>query len=112
MWERVPDMSTMDWYDAILYSYQRYLGGRMGWRLPTVEELASLVDPNEGPPTLPKDHPFINVQSSSYWSSTTFAEATTDAWRVDFSNGVVSDGNKSANRYVWCVRGGQGHDAY
>ncbi|MBC8232578.1 DUF1566 domain-containing protein, partial [bacterium] len=64
VWERAPDMSTMDWYDALLYSYQVYLGGRMGWRLPTIEELASLVDPSEGPPTLSKDHPFINVQSS------------------------------------------------
>jgi hypothetical protein len=84
----------------------------MGWRLPTIEELARLVDPSEGPPTLPKDHPFINVQSSDYWSSTTVAEATTDAWRVNFYNGVVSDGNKNGTLYVWCVQGGQGHDGY
>ena len=112
VWERAPDMSTMDWYDALLYSYQVYLGGRMGWRLPTIEELARLVDPSEGPPTLSKDHPFINVQSSDYWSSTTVAEATTDAWRVNFNNGVVSDGNKNGTLYVWCVQGGQGHDGY
>ncbi|MBM3237576.1 DUF1566 domain-containing protein [Candidatus Poribacteria bacterium] len=112
VWEKAPSMNAMDWDSALFESYQYYLGGRKGWRLPTIEELASLVDPNGGPPTLPSGHPFINVQSVPYWSSTTGAGATTDAWCVNFANGDVEDRSKNANQYVWCVRGGQGHDSY
>jgi hypothetical protein len=112
VWQRAPSTGAMTWYDAFLYSYPRYLGGRKGWRLPTEEELASLVDPDEGPPTLPSGHPFINVSPFVYWSSTTRASETTLAWDVDFGSGGVGSGSKTGLKYVWCVRGGQGNDGY
>jgi hypothetical protein len=101
----------MNWYDARNYSYNKYLSGRMGWRLPTIEELASLVDPGEGPPTLPAGHPFINVPSRC-WSSSSYD--STNAWYVNFNEGLVSPHDKFqiGDFYVWCVRGGQGYDAY
>src|SRR4030042_2732805 len=37
--------------------------GRLGWRLPTLWELSSLVDRSHWNPALPGGHPFINVQS-------------------------------------------------
>ena len=65
---------------------------RRGWRLPSVHELASLVDPTNpgGDPDLPAGHPFSNVQSSRYWSATTNADNPTNAWFVGFfiSGGV------------------------
>ena len=45
-----------------------------------------------------------------YWSATTVADDTSVAWCVDFSDGGVGTGVKSANFFVWCVRGGQGVD--
>ncbi len=48
----------------------------------------------------------INVQSSNYWSSTTNANNTTNAWNVNFNNGNVNNNNKTNNKHVWCVRGG------
>ncbi len=111
VWERSPSTTTRDWYSAIYTAYDKYLGGRKGWRLPTIEELASLVDRNEGPPTLPSGHPFA-VQSSDYWSSTTAAADTSYKWLVPFTTGIVRGYTKSTTIYVWCVRGGPGYDAY
>lgn len=46
VWEKSPDTTTRHWANATIYAYQKTVGGRKGWRLPTVEELASLVDSN------------------------------------------------------------------
>ena len=45
--------------------------------------------------------------SSNYWSSTTNANNTNNAWNVNFNNGNVNNNNKNNNNYVRCVRGGK-----
>jgi len=47
------------------------------------------------------------VQSSNYWSSTTNANNTTNAWNVNLNNGNVNNNDKSNTNYVWPVRGGE-----
>jgi hypothetical protein len=111
VWEKSPDTTTRTWADAIVYAYQKTVGGRKGWRLPTVEELASLVDPTQTNPALTSGHPFTNVQSYGYWSSTTYVHVASGAWFVDFYYGGVGGNGKGYNYDVWCVRGGHGHDA-
>jgi Protein of unknown function (DUF1566) len=112
VWERVPGSGTFPWLDAQASCNVKSVGNRKGWRLPTVQELASLVDPSipfPGP-TLPPGNPFQNWQSNVYWSSTTLASDSSQAWFVLFSNGVVYHDFKDILRLVWCVRGGQGVD--
>ena len=53
------------------------------WRLPNVNELISLVDRGRLIPPLPFGHPFTNVRSDPYWSSTTAADSSFYAWYVD-----------------------------
>jgi hypothetical protein len=77
------------------------------WRLPNSNELASLLDKSNYDPALPNGHPFNNVQSYYYWSSTTLASNSANAWFVNVFNGVVNGGNKASIRYVWPVRGGR-----
>lgn len=115
VWEQSPSTGTYtyDWSgsNAAFQCNGMTVGGRKWWRLPTLQELASLVDTSVlGSPKLPSGHPFSNVQSSSYVSTTEFAFATR-VWVVDFSIGNVDPlyGTSSA-LYVWCVRGGQGPD--
>jgi hypothetical protein len=114
VWEKSPDTTPRNWLLAQVHCNQRTVGSRKGWRLPTIQELTSLIDPTVAPPgpTLPSGHPFSNVQSSSYWSATTatFAIGSAFAWEVEFDNGGVGFLGKSSGQVVWCVRGGQGSD--
>jgi hypothetical protein len=77
------------------------------WRLPNVKELLSLIDFGRYAPAFPSGHPFSNVQSSYYWSSTTGADSTNRAWGVGIDYGGVRYYDKpTVNYYVWPVRGG------
>jgi hypothetical protein len=117
VWEQSPETAPnpttgQTWLSAQSSCNTRTVGGRLGWRLPTLQELASLVDPNNpgGDPDLPPGHPFSNVQSSHYWSATTLAGDSASAWDVNFNFGIVTAPAKTSTIHVWCVRGGQGVD--
>ena len=113
VWEKSPSTSTESWENAQFYCNNLAVGNRKGFRLPTLQELASLVyvDTPQPIPTLPSGHPFQNVRSSSgYWSATTLAFSTSSAWAVYFSYGDVGNSSKPDGHFVWCVRGGQGVD--
>ncbi len=122
VWERAPDTIQFEWLQAQALCNLKNVGNRKGWRLPTVQELASLVDPTvpSPGPTLPSGHPFQNIRvtpdpsvspsASAYWSATSSSVDSTAAWDVEFQTGVVANTSKSVFHYVWCVRGGQGVD--
>lgn len=113
VWEQSPETKTVNWSAARFHCTIRKIGGRMGWRLPSVHELASLVDPSVSPgPTLPTGHPFTNVQAAHYWSATSFAGKPSHAWNVGFVMGMVHDIKVADSHNVWCVRGGNNADAY
>ncbi len=79
------------------------------WRLPNVTELESLVDAEHSSPALPEGYYsfFTNVQVN-YWSSSTHAFHTANAWYVNIYFGHVDQIWKTYNyMYVWPVRGGQ-----
>ena len=83
-------------------------GGFSDWRLPTIKELAYIVDysiPYPGP-TINTTY-FPNTAASWYWSSTTYADDTSNAWVMNFLYGYDHDGNKYTGNYVRAVRGGQ-----
>ena len=74
------------------------------WRLPQIKELHSLIDFKNYYPALPTGHPFTNVQSYYYWSSTTFAYNTDFVWSVYMYLGFEDFNEKDVEYYVWCVR--------
>lgn len=110
VWERSPDSTLQDWSLAEYHCNARVVGFRLGWRLPGVQELASLVDPTVADLALPAGHPFSNVQLSAYWSATP-TSGTGAAWVVSFQRAENFASNKGLSHYIWCVRGGQGSDA-
>jgi hypothetical protein len=112
VWEKSPSTESRTWIYSIFHCANLKVGGRKGWHLPTIEQLASLVDTSNTSPTLPSGHPFNNVQAYLYWSATTGALDTNGAWSVDFVGGQVGNDYKGNNYPAWCVRGGQSHDAY
>ena len=107
VWQRATDSTLRNWYDATSYCYGLYLGGRMGWRVPSIEQLTSLVDPSQYP-TLPAGNPFTGSIAAPHWSSTDYIDSG-HAWYVYFSDGHISANAKNydLNVYVRCVRGGQ-----
>ena len=115
IWERSPDSTLRTWFSARFSCNNRSVDGRKGWRLPSVQELASLIDmnvPDAGAPRLPVGHPFLNVMPDLYWSATDFVGSTEPvAWYVFLANGAVSGNSKSFTHRTWCVRGGLGPDA-
>lgn len=78
------------------------------WRLPNIKELQSLIDYGNYNPALPAEYSssFTNVQSASYWSSTTYESHTYDAWSAHMTDGYVHTTIKTLTYYVWPVRGG------
>jgi hypothetical protein len=112
VWEQTPSTTTLDFSSAPFVCNRKTVGNRKGWRVPTIQELASLIDPTvpSPGPTLPDGHPFSDVQSADYWSATSFVAPSELAWIVSFNFGSVDNRNKIGELFVWCVRGGSGLD--
>jgi len=112
VWEKSPQTGGVAWSNARLTCANKAVGGRKGWRLPSLTELASLVDPSvDSPgPTLPSDHPFLKVQSTNYWSASEHAENSTLRLGVGFKDGMALGLNKAFDQRIWCVRGGMNAD--
>jgi hypothetical protein len=81
-----------DTEDFISALNSAHFGGYSDWRLPTVKELASIV--NYGIFYLGIDTGYFpNTAASWYWSSTTYAgfnDGIDSAWSVVFSNGYIN----------------------
>ncbi|HXC66686.1 MAG TPA: DUF1566 domain-containing protein [Nitrospiraceae bacterium] len=113
VWEKTLETIELSWTAARVACADKDVGGRRGWRLPSVIELASLVDPSiRTGPTLPPGHPFTNVEMDAYWSATTIAGNPNSAWLVFFDTGKVLNGFKTIIFHSWCVRGGMNADQY
>lgn len=130
VWQRSPATTTLPWLWASAYCAGQWTGGVLGWRLPRVQELASLTDLSVyamPPPTsstlgmriLSPGHPFLNVLNG-YWTATTFGPIPANAYYVAFERfrtlpNPIQQPNpfnmaKTSAMPVWCVRGGAGGD--
>ncbi|RLA71984.1 MAG: hypothetical protein DRG24_04135 [Epsilonproteobacteria bacterium] len=88
---------------ATTYCFDLNISGLKGWRLPTIEELATLKD--RGRSNLAIDAIFQNSKGDTYWSSTTTISTAYNAFSVRFNNGSDGYSSKDNNNYVRCVKG-------
>ena len=107
-WCRQADVTgePVNWQQA-LASVRQWTSQRtedtLRWRLPTINELASLVDCDCHSPALPPGHPFTGVRVS-YWTSTTSCFETDWAWVLYLDKGACGVGHKHLpSFYVWPV---------
>jgi len=131
VWQRQPWTPLAEselWADAFRGCHALLLGGRMGWRLPAVAELSSLLDPATGQAGefLPSGHPFIGIDSLNvYWTSTTAGAGQRYGFFGGQFIGIGCPGfpacsgsrdyfaqpvNETTAHQTWCVRGGAGTD--
>ena len=117
VWQRTAGDSTRNWFDSQHFDCMiSSTGGRMGWRMPQMHELLSLIAPRtpDGTPMLPPGHPFIINPAGGipfrFWTASTDAKDTNWAFILDLNNPtggfgeVVKTVNDAAR--AWCLRGG------
>ena len=104
-----PGNTAVGWKDGKLKCNASTTGGRRGWRLPSIHELLSLIDPENptGNPDLPSGHPFdfSLAGETVYLSATVDGDNPDNVWEVDFFSTEVKSREKSAPRSYLCVRG-------
>ncbi len=76
------------------------------WRLPSIQELGTLVDASQYDPSA-TEGVFNHISSYFYWSSVATSHSTSYAWYITFSSGSTNYHRKVNSDYVRCVRGGQ-----
>lgn len=97
----------MAWQEALDYvsgMNRERAFGYSDWRMPNRRELRSLISYHTRNPALPQGHPFRNVFSGWYWTSTTAAINTAYAWYVHMEGARMFYGNKEQFFLLWPVR--------
>ena len=76
------------------------------WRMPNVKELQSLIDFSAFDPAFTPGHPFSGVQSSDYFTSTSWIGFPASVWFVRPFDGLTVSGSKGGAAFLLPVRGG------
>ncbi|MCG5547531.1 DUF1566 domain-containing protein [Halorhodospira halochloris] len=129
-WDGDTCTEEADWYDhssamneAEEFNEAGGYSGHSDWRVPTREELRTLVYCSSGEPSYFNDsgsrcsgnydrpaiyhEAFPNTPTSVFWSASPYAGLSDYAWRVSFYHGGDSRWRKSSTSRVRLVRGGQ-----
>lgn len=103
VWQRNDDGQRRNWIGAMSDCSGLTLAGG-GWRLPTVSELATIVDVRRRAPAI-DTAAFPGALNDHYWSSSPDAAyATTGVWEVDFSDGHSHPVLQNPEYQARCVR--------
>jgi hypothetical protein len=91
----------MIWKAALKHCEDLEYAGETDWRLPNINELASIIDYSRSNPA----SLFPGLTSPYLWSSTTYIGYPSSAWIVDMSSGTVQINNgKTVPHKVICVK--------
>jgi len=99
-----PLATTTTWTGALTYCAGLTLAGRT-WRLPNLNELKSIADRTKVSPAI-DTNAFPATIQNNYWSSTTDAATSMNAWSVSFTLGTTTISNKISSASVRCVSSG------
>ncbi len=92
----------LTWRQGMAYAKKRRLGGHADWRLPTIEELVTLIDFTRHVPA----SAFPLMPCGWFWSSKEYVGCASEAWGINFYYGYVNYVFKTLMGYVRCVRRG------
>ncbi len=109
IWTKNASLSDfpMTWNEALTFikalNHSEFYGYR-NWKLPNRKELFSLMSHETINPSLPPAHPFINIFTGYYWTSTSCARLPNQAWYIHLGGARVFQGMKCNSYMVWPVR--------
>ncbi|MBO4700000.1 DUF1566 domain-containing protein [bacterium] len=104
MWQQTIPTDPYKWDGAVSYCNSLSYAGYSDWRLPTPQELLTIVDNRRYGPAIDTTY-FPDTPLSYFWSSSTVVGNTDNAWIADFYDGGVGGYNKTEYSHVRCVRG-------
>ena len=87
MWQRHEPLNYMSLSDAENYCENLNLDNYNDWRMPTIQELATLIDYEKYEPAIDKDYFPDTHMWGLYWSSTTIVANNALKWGVNFKKG-------------------------
>ena len=103
-WQTIPLPESMAWAEAEKACKTLNLGGHDDWRLPTREELLTLVDDTRRDPAIDTEA-FPDCPSSWFWTATPYAaNPSAFAWIVYFHDGDAVGGLRGNHGRVRAVR--------
>jgi hypothetical protein len=107
MWQKASG-SQQTWQSAIDYCNELVWAGFDDWRLPHLKELYSILEPTLSPPYDITMFQTTDLTGVCYWTSTTRADNTTEAWYMDHNSGYSGYTLKETTygHAAWCVRSG------
>ena len=93
VWQRGQvEIYKLGFADALARCQALSLGGfATGWRLPNIREMLSIVDEREPLGPMWDSTVFVSTQGTSYWTATTVAGDTANAWAFTFTPGVFME---------------------
>jgi len=101
LWQQISLDKTFTWNDANRYCESLTLAEHDDWRLPTKEELETLINKKYSSTI----DPIFKCKSGWYWSSSTLVSLLGVAWFVSFDVGFVSHViSKDDGSFVRAVR--------
>lgn len=98
-WTKSPSES-IPWKDALMYCKNLEYADETGWRLPNINELASIIDHSTTRPA----SEFPGLTMNYLWSSTSYSGYAYNAWSVSASDGTIKSMDKTLTARVICVK--------
>ena len=104
LWQDAKDNVDLSitFFEADKYCHKLIIGEYKDFRLPTLNELQSIVDYNKYKPAIING--FTYAANETYWSTTPFIEDTSEVWTIHFKKGARSVKGRHYSRYVRCVQ--------
>ncbi len=104
LWQDMPinKKASVTYKEATNYCKFLKIDKYENFRLPTLSELQTLIDYKNYKPAILDGFKFVD--STTYWSSTPFADSDDEYWIVDFEKGARFAKSMYYDRHFRCVK--------
>jgi len=104
LWQDAQDNKdlAMTFFEATDYCSKLKVKQYQDFRLPTLNELQTIIDYKNYKPAVLTG--FLNAANETYWSTTPFADDSSEVWTINFKKGERSVKGKHYSRNLRCVQ--------